>query len=172
MPPPPPHILLLAPHLHVVPLSSRGEGACLIPNDSCLFVCSDHPGSSAAGHGQSVLDNPGLVTGGGQGRWRLTLSRWVCSVSGTSFTVHLLLRLLLHCLFFRPTTPHPLLSFGVFLSYQREKRCTGAKYHITLPRGRRALLIRRLEFLLCRELSTVERPCCQHATFRSITGQS
>lgn len=110
---PPPHththILLLAPCLHVVPLSSRGEG--LIPNVTRLLVCSDHPGGAAAGHGQSIPDNPGLVTGSGQGRWRLTLSRWVCLVSGTSFTIHLLLLL---CLFFGLTTPLPLLSFGIF----------------------------------------------------------
>ena len=134
----PDYILLLAPHLHVVPLSSRGEGARLIPNVTRLLMCSDHPESAAARHGQSVPDNPGLVTGSGQGRWRLTLSRWVCSVSGTSFTIHLLLRL-----FFRLTTPLPLLSFGIFPScvFPLVNCSACAKYHITVPHMGGVLLI-------------------------------
>lgn len=117
--------------------------ACLIPNFTRLLVCSDHPGGASAGHGQSVPDNPGLVTGSGQGRWRLTLSHWVCSVSGTSFTIHLLLL----CLFFRLTTPLPLLSFGIFSPSCLLVNCsTSVKYHITLLHVGRVLLIHWLVF--------------------------
>lgn len=80
------------------------------------------PRQHVAGHGQTVLGNQGwslavVKAVRPAACVSLTLSCWVCLVSGTSFSIHLLLP----SLFFKLTTPYPILSFHFpFISYLQE----------------------------------------------------
>lgn len=72
----------------------------------------ERPPRQHTGHGQTVLGNQGwslavVMAVRPAACVSLTLSCWVCLVSGTSFSIHLLLPSLI----FKLTTPYPLLSF-------------------------------------------------------------
>lgn len=120
---------------------------------------------------------------------RLTLSCWVCLVSGTFFSIH---HLLLVFLFFKLTTP---CSFLLFTLPPYLQTCflfllVGVTSSIILPHNAvcsydiqtsvfKQQLSQRQLLLLYRELFARERPCCQQVlvkqlawTFHFNSGQS